>query len=320
MGLNNNVLEHIYKHKPDSFQWLKKYECVHFVDSFHSCTTEKSLLDDINTCYIELTNNDPTFSGSYIREHIMRINTKQLNFLDKYKKINSSHYSIKQHHDKYMNDDGTYPLKNVILEIPNNIINLIRKRSMCLYFNSEKPGTPGASGTNGIDIYIMAIFMENLIREKKTLLFNNITIVPRYPDIYPTILEKWIQPCRGSDFIRNTCLFSNTLYMQGLGVAGIDAASIPIIGLMTHLDNRSLRKYVKIPFFACGQQIVNDKLQYNTQDIIYYNKNIISQAEAISQTNLVSKARNNTVYNVCKYFHHSLRQLENMYSTFDIIS
>lgn len=313
MGLDNNVLDHIYKHRPDSSQWLKKYECVHFVDSFHNCTTEESLLDDINTSYIELTNSDPVFSGCHIREQVLRINTKQLNFLDKYKKTSGSHYLIRQHDDKYMNEDGTYPLVNVGFDIPNNIINLIRKRSICLYFNSEKPGTPGAYGTNGLDIYIMAVFIENLIREKKSILFNNITIVPRYPDIYPTILEKWIQPCRGSDFIRNTCFFSNTLYMHGLGVPGDDAASIPIIGLMTQLDNRSLKRYVKIPFFACGQQVVSDKLQYNTQDNIYYNKNILSQAEAISQTNLVSKARNNTVYNVCKYLHRSLRQLEDVY-------
>lgn len=319
MGLNNSALEYIYKHKSDSFQWLKKYECVHFVDTFYECTTERTLLDDIHSAYIELTKHDRIHSYIDIIKTIIQINTEQLNFLDRYKKRDNSSYLIKQHHDEYMNDDGTYPTMDVVLKMPSRIIESLRTRNLCLYFNSEKPGAPGAYGTNGIDIYIMAVFMEKLIHDKKSIMFNNFFVVPRYPDRFPSVLEKWMYPCNGSEFIHKTCFFTNTVYMHGLGVSGDDAGSIPIVGLMTQLDNQSLKKSVSLPFFATGQQIVDGVLTYNTIDKIYHNKVVVSQAEAISQTNLVSKARNTTVYNVCKYFHRSLRQLENMYSTFDII-
>ena len=311
MDLNNNVLEYIYKHKPDSFQWLKKYQCVHFIDHYFNDTTNDSIRSDIKSAYNILVRT-PSYTHKHILENIIKVNTKQLSFL------HDNNYILNQYiDDNEMACDGSYNKQHIQL-IDTHIHKQcnIRQRSVCLYFRDEGENKPSSCSTNGIDLYIMSVFLEMLLRDKKLRMFNNFYIVPRKPGFYPSVLEQWMVDCRGMDFIYKTCIYTNTLHLSGLTLPDLSAGTVPIVGLMCRAQQTTRcidNQCVNIPFFSAGQHVHQGDIVYNTEDKIFHDNHIYTQHDYITKFNIMSKARNNSVFNTCYYMYMALQELEAKY-------
>ena len=309
-----DVLDVLYGYYPGEYEWLKRFECTHFIDVFFNSISEHKLDDEISRVYHVITKKIKSHTNKEIHTNITTTNINQLDYLRQTKDTYNNSYILNLPHDVDGFDDfGKYPTRPVRLTQPTNIIKHINKRSICLYFNSELNGKPGAYGTSGLEIYIISKFLEKLIMDRKSRLFNQFYIVPRHPYRYPRILSKWMIDCSGEEWVRKTSLFCNTVHLQGMCIPGAETNAIPIIGMMCKLDNTQIMDYVDIPFFACGRELNGSNLMYNNTDKVFYQNKIYTHKQIISKLDLLNHAKNKTIYDICYFFFEAIQKLETIY-------
>ena len=292
---------------------LYNIKCFHNISSFkEEAKKYKSYESLLNRKYKKTVKRE-SFGKFNILKNVLNVNIKQSEHLLAKEKTDFLKWpNLFGYDEDYANAcQGNFYLEEKISYYISKIG--FNNRSLVLYFRdgSFSDYIKQEKECYGVDHYqflSMYYFLNRLIKEKKSCLFNKVKIVSHnnkipdyFYDIFPDIE---IETGTGSKFIASTCLFSNTIHFFGNQIPDNYFYTVPILceSFRHHNYIKKIKNKTFLPFWSYPGYIDNNNHIPNGEDYVPklttpYNK-------------IKPNIENTTVENIFLHLYNKILELE----------
>ena len=309
----NNYIPNFYNTLPNNLYYnFLKENCAHIaVDN-----DVKFLRKNFNKHNLNLNNvsekiysliDKKSYSSKLIKENIFKANKQQ------FKKLSKNNFEI--------NFPSTIEKKGIKKKAILNYSNKkMTNRNLVIYFRGP---WRDFQNTAGMDIYhtiILYKVLELMIKNKNLSFFNKLTLVQSDPELEE--IEPFknasikVNKCSGSNFLNETCLYANTIHINGGELPDAFSFTIPLLSIaFPYFNDYKLPEYNKdLLIEAIYPEIkFNPKIEYCDDLEKFYNGSLSSWKAICQYKENINKIKNQTNYiNVFRYVENVVKVVYNL--------